>query len=143
MVVTLQVKKAGGKLVTVAQPGQVLFPGTLIARLEDQNDGASAKPVDFAGTIEEWHAATERQQRAAAAQRVNLKFGALLQSCNDVLSGYAVPEPFFKDYVQKLVDDLFEVLNDKVRYVEAIDNSELLVSLLSKQVQEGPDPSNK
>ncbi|KAH7698696.1 carboxyl transferase domain-containing protein, partial [Aphelenchoides avenae] len=113
MVVTLQVKKAGGKIVWVAQPGQVLFPGTLIARLEDQSDTASAKPVDFAGTIEEWQAATERQQRAAAAQRLNLKFDTLLQSCNDMLSGYAVPEPFFKDYVQKLVDDLFEVLNNE------------------------------
>uniref|UniRef100_A0A915CZQ3 biotin carboxylase n=1 Tax=Ditylenchus dipsaci TaxID=166011 RepID=A0A915CZQ3_9BILA len=41
MVITMEVRKAGGKLACVAQPGQVLFPGTLIARLEDQDDALS------------------------------------------------------------------------------------------------------
>lgn len=54
MVITLEVKKAGGKLVHVAQPGQVLFPGTLIARLDDQDDVTSAKPTTFTGRITEW-----------------------------------------------------------------------------------------
>jgi biotin carboxyl carrier protein len=54
MVINLEVKKAGGRLEHVARPGQALFPGTLIAKLRDQDDTLSAKPQDFTESMDEW-----------------------------------------------------------------------------------------
>ncbi|KAI6219616.1 hypothetical protein M3Y99_01645200 [Aphelenchoides fujianensis] len=98
MVINLEVKKAGGKLIHVARPGQALFPGTLIARLDEQGDMSSAKPKDFVGSIDEWQLAEEKRRSTP--------------SCKDILNGYAVPESLFEQCKTKLIDDLFAVLDN-------------------------------
>jgi hypothetical protein len=94
----------------VAQPGQVLFPGTLIARLDEQGDISSSKPTVFSQRIPEWDRAQE--QSRAAKVRLDTKFANLLQSCRDILNGYSVPETIFRQYAKKLVDELFETLHN-------------------------------
>lgn len=111
MVINLEVKKAGGRLIHVAQPGQVLFPGTLIARLDDQDDMAASKPTVFIGKLEEWDKAEELRQKNNS--RLNTQFETIFQACKDLLNGYAVPEKLFKKYITRLIDDLFTVLKDK------------------------------
>lgn len=111
MVINLEVKKAGGRLLHVAQPGQVLFPGTLIAKLDDQDDLTSSRPTVFSERVKEWDKAEEQRQKANS--RLNTRFESVFQACKDLLNGYAVPEPLFKKYIQRLIDDLFTVLQDK------------------------------
>ena len=111
MVINLDVKKAGGILVQRARPGQVLFPGTLIAELTDQGDMSASRPTSFEGTFEEWINAEE--QRLSTTVRLNSQFESALQSCNDILAGYTVPEHMFKEYVRNLVDQLFTLLEDE------------------------------
>lgn len=77
MVINLEVRRAGGKLVQVAQPGQVLFPGTLIARLDDQDEAASSRPSVFTERVVEWDYAQE--QRYNSNIRINSKFENLIQ----------------------------------------------------------------
>ncbi|KAI6229369.1 hypothetical protein M3Y95_00523900 [Aphelenchoides besseyi] len=110
MVINLEVKKAGGRLVYVARPGQALFPGTLIARLDDQGDMSSSKPKDFVGSISEWKSAEDK--RRSTLVRLNARFDMVVQSCKDILNGYAVPESLFEQWKTKLIDDLFAVLDN-------------------------------
>ncbi|KAI1717267.1 carboxyl transferase domain-containing protein [Ditylenchus destructor] len=111
MVITLDVKKAGGKLVHVAQPGQVLFPGTLIARLDDQDDCTAARPTTFTGRMSEWDRVQEMADTSNA--RLNVKFENIFQACVNIMSGYSMPEPIFRRRSKKLVDELFEILENK------------------------------
>uniref|UniRef100_A0A7E4WC75 Acetyl-CoA carboxylase n=2 Tax=Panagrellus redivivus TaxID=6233 RepID=A0A7E4WC75_PANRE len=111
MVINLDVKKVGGTLVHVARAGQVLFPGTLIARLDEQGDMSASRPDPFEKTFEEWTRAEEI--RSQTRLRLNTRFENLVQSCRDILMGYAVPEHMFKDYIIQLVNDLFTILNDR------------------------------
>lgn len=111
MVINLEVKKAGGRISYVARPGQALFPGTLIARLEDQGDMSLSKPKDFVGSIPEWKQAEDK--RRSADVRLDIRFDMVIQSCRDILNGYAVPESLFEERKKQLVDDLFNVLDDK------------------------------
>uniref|UniRef100_A0A1I7RZR9 biotin carboxylase n=1 Tax=Bursaphelenchus xylophilus TaxID=6326 RepID=A0A1I7RZR9_BURXY len=111
MVINLEVKKAGGRLVHVARPGQALFPGTLIARLDDQGDMTSARPEEFEDDFDEWNQAEERKQLGKV--RLNVKFEQLMQACKDVLDGYAVPESLFEQRKKALVDELFAILEDQ------------------------------
>ncbi|CAD5217041.1 unnamed protein product [Bursaphelenchus okinawaensis] len=111
MVINLEVKKAGGRLVHVARPGQALFPGTLIARLDDQGDMSSSRPEKFEGEFEEWNQAEERKQLGKV--RLNVRFEQLIQACTDVLDGYAVPELLFKQRKNALVDELFTTLENQ------------------------------
>lgn len=94
MVIALDVKKAGGRLIHVARPGQALFPGTLIARLDDQGDNVALRPVDFEGVIDEWRIAEEK--RRAADVRLTTRFANVKQATTDILNGYAVPEALFE-----------------------------------------------
>lgn len=77
MVINLEVRRAGGKLVQVAQLGQVLFPGTLIARLDDQDEAASSRPTVFTEHVIEWDEAQE--QCLNSNIRINSKFENLIQ----------------------------------------------------------------
>lgn len=83
MVINLEVKKAGGRISYVARPGQALFPGTLIARLEDQGDMSSSKPQEFVGSIPEWKQGEEK--RRTTDIRLDTRFDTVLQSCRDIL----------------------------------------------------------
>lgn len=107
MVINLEVRKAGGRLAQVAQPGQVLFPGTLIARLDDQDVSASSRPTVFDGRVVEWDDVQE--QRFNSSVRLNSKFESVIQSCHAVMDGYSVPEMLFRKHTQRLLNDLFSV----------------------------------
>lgn len=83
--------KVGGRFKRVAQVGQVLHPGTLVARLEAQAGVEVTKPVDFEGTFEEW------SQTRSTTSPINIHFSEILQvitahsSCDfvNVISGFS------------------------------------------------------
>uniref|UniRef100_A0A7E4VD69 Acetyl-CoA carboxylase n=1 Tax=Panagrellus redivivus TaxID=6233 RepID=A0A7E4VD69_PANRE len=110
MVIALDVKKVSGKLVQVARPGQVLFPGTVIARLEVSSDVSAARPVVFEGGFAQWARAEER--RITSVHRLDNRFETVLSQCKNVLAGYSVPEPLATTHLSSLVGDLFTVLDD-------------------------------
>lgn len=111
MVINLEVKKAGGCLKQIIQPGQALYPGTIIAELENQDDAAAVKPSEFKTTFPEWIQSEEHLK--SEKPRLNTKFEFLVEACTHILRGYTVPELMYKTYVKSLVEDLFSVLNDK------------------------------
>uniref|UniRef100_A0A914LLT7 biotin carboxylase n=1 Tax=Meloidogyne incognita TaxID=6306 RepID=A0A914LLT7_MELIC len=112
MVINLEVSKAGGRLIQVAQPGHVLFPGTLIARLEDQDDVSTQKPKNFVGRMEEWDSAITKDVLDRGKSRLDTRFEDLILTCKDILSGYCMPEPYFHEKIVRLVDDFYNVLNN-------------------------------
>uniref|UniRef100_A0AC35UAX5 Acetyl-CoA carboxylase n=1 Tax=Rhabditophanes sp. KR3021 TaxID=114890 RepID=A0AC35UAX5_9BILA len=111
MIITLDVKKAGGRLIQVARVGQALFPGTLIAKLEDQGNMTVQKPTDFVGRMEEWDKI--EQSRASTLLRLDTRFEKVLQYCKHVLNGYSVAETMLESEIKKLIDSLLSVLNDE------------------------------
>lgn len=152
MVINLEVKKAGGTLIHVARPGQALFPGTLIARLEDQGDMSNSKPQPFEAKFDQWKEAEDKKKQTFQTMRPNDKFEQLLQACRDILNGYAVPESLFKERKNELVNELFAVLDDqrlpyslfkgKLSVVETRINSigtyKTITHLISKETEEFP-----
>uniref|UniRef100_A0A0N4ZJF5 Acetyl-CoA carboxylase n=1 Tax=Parastrongyloides trichosuri TaxID=131310 RepID=A0A0N4ZJF5_PARTI len=110
MVLDLKVKKLSGTLIHVARPGQTLFPGTLIAKLEDQGDQCAPKPKDFDKRMVEWDAIEEH--RFNSDTRLVNKYDHLKQYCYNVMQGYSVPETVLKSEIKKIVDNLFTVMND-------------------------------
>uniref|UniRef100_A0A914Z132 Acetyl-CoA carboxylase n=1 Tax=Panagrolaimus superbus TaxID=310955 RepID=A0A914Z132_9BILA len=109
MVIALEISKVGGTLNHVARPGQVLFPGTIIAKLEVESDVSASRPVEFEGGFEQWTKAEERRNKKI---RINHRFEQLLKACEDILDGYTVSNHMFKECLAKYVDELFDVLDD-------------------------------
>lgn len=63
----------------MAQPGQVLFPGTLIARLEDQDDVSVPKPKNFTERMAGWDTAREKELQDRLKNRLDTHFEDLIQ----------------------------------------------------------------
>ncbi|CEF71468.1 Carboxyl transferase domain and Biotin/lipoyl attachment domain and Carbamoyl-phosphate synthetase large subunit-like, ATP-binding domain and Carbamoyl-phosphate synthase, large subunit, N-terminal domain and Biotin carboxylase, C-terminal domain and Single hybrid motif domain and Rudiment single hybrid motif domain and ATP-grasp fold domain and Acetyl-coenzyme A carboxyltransferase, N-terminal domain and Acetyl-coenzyme A carboxyltransferase, C-terminal domain and Biotin carboxylation domain and Acetyl-Co len=110
MVLDLKVRKQSGTLIHVARPGQTLFPGTLIAKLENQGDQCAPKPKDFEGRMIEWDS-IEKERYHSNTRLVN-KYEQLKQYCYNVMQGYSVPETVFKDEIKNVVNNLFTVMKD-------------------------------
>uniref|UniRef100_A0A0N5B7M0 Acetyl-CoA carboxylase n=1 Tax=Strongyloides papillosus TaxID=174720 RepID=A0A0N5B7M0_STREA len=110
MVLDLKVKKLSGTLIHIARPGQTLFPGTLIAKLENQGDQCVPKAKDFEGRMFEWDSIEE--ERYHSNTRLVNKYDQLKQYCFNVMQGYSVPETVFKEEIKNVVDSLFTVMND-------------------------------
>ncbi|TMS36122.1 hypothetical protein L596_003371 [Steinernema carpocapsae] len=112
MVIPLEVEKVkvGGRLVHSARPGQVLFPGTVIALLEDQVETAHLKPVPFMGPMAEWDAVEKNRQTKETG--LHVKFDETINACNDILNGYALPKAVFSQKLAEFVTKLFAILDD-------------------------------
>ncbi|CEF66294.1 Carboxyl transferase domain and Biotin/lipoyl attachment domain and Carbamoyl-phosphate synthetase large subunit-like, ATP-binding domain and Carbamoyl-phosphate synthase, large subunit, N-terminal domain and Biotin carboxylase, C-terminal domain and Single hybrid motif domain and Rudiment single hybrid motif domain and ATP-grasp fold domain and Acetyl-coenzyme A carboxyltransferase, N-terminal domain and Acetyl-coenzyme A carboxyltransferase, C-terminal domain and Biotin carboxylation domain and Acetyl-Co len=110
MVHDLKVKKISGILIHVARPGQTLFPGTLIAKLENQGNQCASKPKNFERRMIEWDSIEE--ERYHSNTRLVNKYEQLKQYCYNVLQGYSVPETVFKDEIKNVVNNLFLIMKD-------------------------------
>ncbi|KAK0396480.1 hypothetical protein QR680_001733 [Steinernema hermaphroditum] len=95
MVIPLEVEKAGGRIVYRARPGQALFPGTVIALLEDQEDTSLSKPVPFTGPMAQWDDDEKHRQNKEKGIGLHVQFKKLLDGCNDILNGYIMPKALF------------------------------------------------
>ncbi|KAK6110203.1 Carboxyl transferase domain family protein [Brugia pahangi] len=107
VVLDMRVKKVGGRFEKVAQPGQMLHPGTLVARLEAENGLTVTKPIDFEDSFAEW------TQNVAKKSPINMYFTNVVQEVHNVFDGYCKTEPTFSNYADSLVESLFSVLNDQ------------------------------
>ena len=115
MVIALDVKSAPGKLIQIARPGQVLFPGTVIARLEIPNDINTSRPKNFYENFEQWKAANAKENEKKL--RINLRFEKSLEKCKNILDGYSVPDKMLKNYIDEIINELFEILgNEKLPF---------------------------
>jgi biotin carboxylase/acetyl-CoA carboxylase carboxyltransferase component/biotin carboxyl carrier protein len=109
MVIALDIKKVGGILVQVARPGQILFPGTVIAKLELESNVSTSRPVEFEGGFGKWDRSEESRN---SKLRINNHFELLLKSCQDILDGYTVPKEMYKNSTEKLVNEFFAIFNN-------------------------------
>ncbi|VDO34627.1 unnamed protein product, partial [Onchocerca flexuosa] len=108
VVLDMRVKKIGGHFKKVAQPGQMLHPGTLVARLEAQNGLTVTKPIDFEDSFAEW------TQNVTKKSPINMYFTNVVQEVHNVFDGYCKTEPTFSNYADSLVESLFSVLGDQL-----------------------------
>lgn len=69
----ISIIQVGGRFEKVAQPGQMLHPGTLVARLETQNGLTVTKPIDFEDSFVDW------TQSVAKKSPVNMYFTSVVQ----------------------------------------------------------------
>lgn len=106
VVLDMKVKKVGGRFKRVAQIGQVLHPGTLVARLDEVVGSTSTKPLDFDGVFEEWKTATPK------VLPINMRFNEIVQEIRNTFDGYCKSEPTFSKHCELLVKDLFCVLSE-------------------------------
>uniref|UniRef100_A0A915AGR3 Acetyl-CoA carboxylase n=1 Tax=Parascaris univalens TaxID=6257 RepID=A0A915AGR3_PARUN len=132
VVLDMRTKKVGGRFKRVAQVGQVLHPGTLVARLEAQAGVEVTKPVDFEGTFEEW------SQTRSTSSPINIHFSEILQEVRNVFDGYCKAEPTFAAYADSLVASLFSVLSERslpyeqMRQILAVLKSRIKANMLQK-----------
>ncbi|VDK44469.1 unnamed protein product [Anisakis simplex] len=108
VVLDMRTKKVGGRFKRIAQVGQVLHPGTLVARLEAQAGCEVTKPTDF-----------EQQVR-------------------NVFDGYCKCDPTFDAYAESLMQALFDVLHERslpyeqTRQILAVLKSRIKPNVLNK-----------
>lgn len=70
---SISIIQVGGRFEKVAQPGQMLHPGTLVARLEAQNGLTVTKPTDFEDSFPEW------TQSVTKVSPINMYFTNVVQ----------------------------------------------------------------
>ncbi|KAJ1348739.1 hypothetical protein KIN20_004112 [Parelaphostrongylus tenuis] len=104
LVFNVEVKKAPGRLEHVAKEGDLLYPGSVIARLVDQKDGEKYKPKPFLETFPEWAEFSESERVLPETKRHNICF----DMCMNVLNGSIPPGANFS--MTDLVDELFSHL---------------------------------
>ncbi|VDM54064.1 unnamed protein product [Angiostrongylus costaricensis] len=104
LVFNVEVKKAPGRLEHVAKEGDLLYPGSVIARLVDQKDGEKYKPKPFLETFPEWAEFSENERVLPETKRHNICF----DMCMNVLNGSIPPGADF--CMADLVDELFSYL---------------------------------
>uniref|UniRef100_A0A0K0D5M8 ACC_central domain-containing protein n=1 Tax=Angiostrongylus cantonensis TaxID=6313 RepID=A0A0K0D5M8_ANGCA len=104
LVFNVEVKKAPGRLEHVAKEGDLLYPGSVIARLVDQKDGEKYKPKPFLETFPEWAEFSENERVLPETKRHNICF----DMCMNVLNGSIPPGADF--CMTDLVDELFSYL---------------------------------
>lgn len=102
LVFNVEVKKAPGRLEHVAKEGDLLYPGSVIARLVDQQDSEKYKPKPFLEPFPEWVVVEDKD--ITETKKYNLCYDA----CLNVLNGSIPPESDFSP--QTMIDELFEHL---------------------------------
>ncbi|CAB3410106.1 unnamed protein product [Caenorhabditis bovis] len=104
LVFNVEVKKAPGRLVRVANEGDLLFPGSVIARLVDQKDSEKYRPQPFTGTFKEWTSVKDSKSE----NNRNL-YNSCLEKCRNILAG-SVPLGGVAE-ITELSNELFKYLN--------------------------------
>lgn len=124
LVFNVEVKKAPGRFLQVANEGDPLYPGSVIARLTDQQDVEKYKPKPFTDQFNEWNSTMKIQDLSPAKL-----FHQLLGKCTNILNGSA---PLGGD---SAIQELFKELFDKFlsnKDLAKIVYSPAITSLLEK-----------
>ncbi|CAD6185016.1 unnamed protein product [Caenorhabditis auriculariae] len=82
LVFNVEVKKAPGRLVRVANEGDLLYPGSVIARLCDQKDAEKYRPKPFDGIFPEWRKIMDERDFNSAKH-----YNVSLNNCKNILRG--------------------------------------------------------
>ncbi|CAJ0566604.1 unnamed protein product, partial [Mesorhabditis spiculigera] len=106
LVFNVEVKRAPGRLVHVAKEGDLLYPGSVIAKLVDQKDCEKYKPQPFTQPFEEWTLARAAKKTLTEPKR----FSGLYDRCVNILNG-TVP-PGTESRMPDMVAELFECLEN-------------------------------
>ncbi|CAJ0608732.1 unnamed protein product [Cylicocyclus nassatus] len=101
LVFNVEVKKAPGRLEHVAKEGDLLYPGSVIARLVDQKDGEKYKPKPFLETFPEWTEFADIERVLPETK----KHSNCLDMCMNVLHGSIPPGADLS--MKNLVEELF------------------------------------
>uniref|UniRef100_A0A1I7WUC5 Acetyl-CoA carboxylase n=1 Tax=Heterorhabditis bacteriophora TaxID=37862 RepID=A0A1I7WUC5_HETBA len=104
LVFNVEVKKAPGRLEHVAKEGDLLYPGSVIARLVDQKDSEKYKPKPYLEPFTEWSEATENDKNIPETKKYNMCY----DRCMNILNGSIPLGAEFN--MGDLVDELFSYL---------------------------------
>ncbi|GMT36213.1 hypothetical protein PFISCL1PPCAC_27510 [Pristionchus fissidentatus] len=103
LVFNVEVKKVPGKLEHIAKEGDLLYPGSVIARIIEQKSTEDYRPKPFTDIFNEW---TELRQDNSNQSEIK-RFQAAYDRCINLLNG-SVP-PGMENQTGVLVDELFEL----------------------------------
>ncbi|XP_040354637.1 acetyl-CoA carboxylase isoform X4 [Ixodes scapularis] len=106
MVMTLSVEESGC-VHFVKRPGAVLEAGCELARLELDDPSRVNKAQPFEGTFPQ--AEGEDYQ---GGDKLNQQFVAARQMLENVLEGYALPDPYFQPHLSSTLDTFMRTLRD-------------------------------
>ncbi|XGW34326.1 hypothetical protein V3C99_018295 [Haemonchus contortus] len=101
LVFNVEVKKAPGRLEHVAREGDLLYPGSVIARLVDQKDSEKYKPRPFLEAFSEWAESPDNEHIIPETKKHSICF----DMCMNVLRGSIPPGADFN--MNDLVEELF------------------------------------
>ncbi|KJH43391.1 Carbamoyl-phosphate synthase L chain, ATP binding domain protein [Dictyocaulus viviparus] len=154
LVFNVEVKKAPGRLEHVAKEGDLLYPGSVIARLVDQKDGEKYKPKPFLEAFPEWAEFSENERVLPETKRHNMCYDMCLNILNgsippgadfsmdalvDELFSYlespTLPHALFKQSLSSMVNRLPEKFSSRIKEIvkiESIDNFSLVKAILDE-----------
>ncbi|WKY14248.1 hypothetical protein Q1695_000077 [Nippostrongylus brasiliensis] len=108
LVFNVEVKKAPGRLEHVAKEGDLLYPGSVIARLVDQKDGEKYRPKPFLEPFPEWAEFSDNERVLPETKKHNICF----EMCMNVLNG-SIPPGSNYNTMKNLVEELFSYLESQ------------------------------
>ncbi|KAK6034255.1 hypothetical protein COOONC_28229 [Cooperia oncophora] len=104
LVFNVEVKKAPGRLEHVAKEGDLLYPGSVIARLVDQKDSEKYRPSPFLESFPEWAEFPKNERSVPETKKHNMCF----DMCMNVLKGSIPPGADYS--MNDLAEELFHYL---------------------------------
>ncbi|GMT07393.1 hypothetical protein PENTCL1PPCAC_29567 [Pristionchus entomophagus] len=107
LVFNVEVKKVPGRLEQIAKEGDLLYPGSVIARIIEQKSTEDYRPKPFTDIFEEW-----TEEKKDNSKQSNIKrFQAAFDRCINMLNG-SIP-PGMENKTNEIVSELFELLRSK------------------------------
>uniref|UniRef100_A0A183BK10 Acetyl-CoA carboxylase n=1 Tax=Globodera pallida TaxID=36090 RepID=A0A183BK10_GLOPA len=115
----LRSKNAGRFLQYLKKDGLYVTVGEVFAEMESMKMVINLEIRKAGGRlVQEWDITQEKELQSRDKTRLNTRFDDLIQSCNNILSGYAMPEPYFRNQTSRLIDDLFVIMrNPRLPYI--------------------------
>ncbi|CAI4232601.1 unnamed protein product [Auanema sp. JU1783] len=107
LVFNVEVKKAPGRLEYVAKEGDLLYPGSIIARLTDQKDSEKYKPKPFLEVFPDWESPSDVDDNISECKQ----YTQCYDTCNNVLNGSVPPSDIYNP--KTLVEQLFTLLESR------------------------------
>ncbi|GMR60829.1 hypothetical protein PMAYCL1PPCAC_31024 [Pristionchus mayeri] len=104
LVFDVDVKKVPGRLEHIAKEGDLLYPGSVIARIIEQKSSEDYRPKPFTAVFAEWEDPKEKTFNQSNIKR----FQAAFDRCINLLNG-SVP-PGMENKTKELVSELFTML---------------------------------
>ncbi|ELU03368.1 hypothetical protein CAPTEDRAFT_150877 [Capitella teleta] len=131
MVMDLRVTESG-TITYVKRPGATLDAGTLLAKLTLDDPSRVKTAVPFTGTL------PEIDTQSHSGEKLNQVFQSNKQMLTNMLAGYCIPEPFFKERLSNCIKVLMDCMrNPALPLYELIELFSSISGRIPQEVERG------